>query len=86
CTPCREGTVWVHKILGRIVEGNGRPEDLDLLLSIADNMGGRKTVCALGDFAGFPVVSALKHFRAEFEHHIHHGSCPTGTRSAVAVG
>jgi len=78
CTPCREGTTWVNKILARIVSGQGREEDLPLLLDICDNMGGRKTVCALGDFATFPIVSGLKYFRDEFEYHIRHGRCPVG--------
>ncbi|HEX4857135.1 MAG TPA: NADH-quinone oxidoreductase subunit NuoF [Limnobacter sp.] len=74
CTPCREGTGWLYRILNRIEHGQGRPEDLDMLNSIADNIQGR-TICALGDAAAMPVRAFLKHFREEFEHHITHKSC-----------
>ncbi len=66
CTPCREGTLWLVKTLERICEGEGRSQDLDLLLSIADGIGG-KVLCALGDFATCPITSSLKHFRHEYE-------------------
>lgn len=72
CTPCREGTGWLYRIVRRIANGKGRPEDLDLLDSIGNNMAGR-TICALADAAVFPVRSFTKHFRAEFEHYIEHG-------------
>jgi NADH-quinone oxidoreductase subunit F len=65
CTPCREGTPWVVKVLERIMAGKGRPEDLDLLLDLADNMEGR-TVCALADGACWPLVSIVQKFRHEF--------------------
>ncbi|HEY1059001.1 MAG TPA: NADH-quinone oxidoreductase subunit NuoF [Limnobacter sp.] len=74
CTPCREGTGWLYRIVNRIEHGEGRPEDLDMLNSIADNIQGR-TICALGDAAAMPVRAFLKHFREEFEHHITHKSC-----------
>jgi NADH-quinone oxidoreductase subunit F len=74
CTPCREGTGWLYRILHRIEHGEGRPEDIDLLNSLADNIQGR-TICALGDAAAMPVRAFIKHFRAEFEHHIAHKSC-----------
>lgn len=74
CTPCREGTGWLYRIINRIEHGEGRPEDLDMLNSIADNIQGR-TICALGDAAAMPVRAFLKHFREEFEHHITHKSC-----------
>lgn len=74
CTPCREGTGWLYRILKRIEEGQGRAEDLDLLDSVAGNIQGR-TICALGDAAAMPVRSFVKHFRAEFEHHIVHKHC-----------
>jgi len=86
CTPCREGTTWVYKIMHRIVNGQGRMEDLDVMISIVDQMGGRKTVCALGDFAGFPIASSIKLFRSEYEHHIAHGTCPPGCSFPRAVG
>lgn len=72
CTPCREGTGWLYKIVHRIASGKGRKEDLDLLDSIGNNMAGR-TICALADAAVFPVRSFTKHFRHEFEHYIEHG-------------
>ncbi|HEX6795486.1 MAG TPA: NADH-quinone oxidoreductase subunit NuoF [Casimicrobiaceae bacterium] len=74
CTPCREGTGWLWRMVDRIENGNGRPEDLDVLTNVADNIQGR-TICALGDAAALPVKSFIKHFRAEFEHHIAHKQC-----------
>ena len=74
CTPCREGTGWLWRIVDRIEHGKGRPEDLDLLNSLADNIQGR-TICALGDAAAMPVRAFIKHFRGEFEHHIEHKRC-----------
>ena len=72
CTPCREGTGWLARVLHRILHGQGRPEDLDLLESVAGHIGGR-TICALGDAAAMPVQSFLKHYRHEFQHYIEHG-------------
>ena len=74
CTPCREGTGWLYRVIHRIEHGQGRPEDLDLLDSVAGNIMGR-TICALGDAAAMPVQGMLKHFRDEFEHHIQHKKC-----------
>ena len=74
CTPCREGTGWLYRVVHRIESGKGKPEDLDLLNSLADNIQGR-TICALGDAAAMPVRAFVKHFRSEFEHHIEHGRC-----------
>jgi len=74
CTPCREGTGWLYRIIHRIEHGEGRTEDLDLLLSLADNIQGR-TICALGDAAAMPVRAFIRHFRQEFEHHVEHGHC-----------
>lgn len=74
CTPCREGTGWLYRVVHRIESGEGRPEDLALLDSVGNNMAGR-TVCALADAAVFPVRSFTKHFRHEFEHHIEHKKC-----------
>ena len=74
CTPCREGTGWLYRIVHRIENGEGRAGDLDLLTSITPNIMGR-TICALGDAAAMPVNSFIKHFRAEFEHHIEHKQC-----------
>jgi NADH-quinone oxidoreductase subunit F len=66
CTPCREGTGWLARVLKRIEEGRGRPQDLELLEAVAGRIGGR-TICALGDAAAMPVQSFLKHYRHEFE-------------------
>ncbi len=74
CTPCREGTGWLYRIVHRIETGQGRPEDLDLLLDLCENIAGR-TICALGDAAAWPVQGFLKHFRSEFEYHIEHKRC-----------
>jgi NADH-quinone oxidoreductase subunit F len=74
CTPCREGTGWLWRIVDRIEHGKGRPEDLDLLVSVADNIQGR-TICALGDAAAMPVRAFVRHFRDEFQYHIDHGRC-----------
>ena len=72
CTPCREGTGWLSRVLHRILHGQGKMEDLDLLVDVAGNIEGR-TICALGDAAAMPVASFLKHFRGEFEYMIEHG-------------
>jgi NADH-quinone oxidoreductase subunit F len=74
CTPCREGTGWLYRMVDRIERGEGRNEDLDLLTNVADNIAGR-TICALGDAAALPVKSFIKHFRDEFQHHIDHKKC-----------
>ncbi len=74
CTPCREGTGWLYRIIHRIENGEGRPEDLDLLESVGDQMAG-KTICALADAAVMPVQGMMKHFRDEFEYHIEHKKC-----------
>ena len=66
CTQCREGTAWTTKIVERIAAGEGSAEDLDTLLSIADNMTG-KTICVLSDSCATPVVSGIKKFRGDFE-------------------
>ncbi|HEY8118113.1 MAG TPA: NADH-quinone oxidoreductase subunit NuoF [Methylophilaceae bacterium] len=72
CTPCREGTGWLYRVIKRITEGQGRMEDLDLLTDVSSNISGR-TICALGDAAATPVLSFIKHFRPEFEYYIQHG-------------
>jgi NADH-quinone oxidoreductase subunit F len=74
CTPCREGTGWLYRIVHRIEHGEGRAEDLDLLLDLCNNIAGR-TICALGDAAAWPVQGFLKHYRKEFEYHIEHKRC-----------
>jgi NADH-quinone oxidoreductase subunit F len=77
CTPCREGTGWLYRMLHRVEHGQGRPDDIDMLNSVADNIQGR-TICALGDAAAMPVRSFIKHFRSEFEHHIESKRCLVG--------
>jgi NADH-quinone oxidoreductase subunit F len=72
CTPCREGTGWLNRVLKRILAGQGRREDLDLLVDVAGRIEGH-TICALGDAAAWPVQSFLKHFRHEFEYMIDNG-------------
>ena len=74
CTPCREGTGWLAKVMHRIEHGQGVQEDLDLLNDVAHRIGGR-TICALGDAAAMPVMSFLKHYREEFQYHIDHKKC-----------
>ena len=69
CSPCREGTSWLYKILSRIVHGHGNLSDVSLLNSVASNICGR-TICALGDAAAMPVMGFIKHFRSEFEDYI----------------
>jgi NADH-quinone oxidoreductase subunit F len=88
CTPCREGTGWLYRMVNRIEHGKGRNEDLDLLTNVADNIAGR-TICALGDAAALPVKSFILHFRDEFQHHIDHKRClvsvPGGYATPPAV-
>lgn len=75
CTPCREGTGWLYRVVKRIEHGQGTQEDLDRLVDVAKNINGN-TICALGDAAAAPVISFIKHFRDEFQYHIDHGHCP----------
>ncbi|TDJ46857.1 MAG: NADH oxidoreductase (quinone) subunit F [Gammaproteobacteria bacterium] len=72
CTPCREGTGWLHGMLTRIIEGQGSRSDLDLLVAVANKIEGH-TICAFGDAAAWPVQSFLKHFFHEFEYMVEHG-------------
>lgn len=74
CTPCREGTGWLSRVVHRIEHGQGRPEDLDLLEDVSAKIEGH-TICALGDAAAMPVSSFIKHFREEFQYHIDHKKC-----------
>jgi NADH-quinone oxidoreductase subunit F len=87
CTPCREGTDWLYKILQRIERGEGQMEDLDLLSSIAGNVAG-KTLCAFGDAAVTPVQTTLEYCRQEYEAHIKEGRCtlPAAWRARQLVG
>jgi NADH-quinone oxidoreductase subunit F len=81
CSPCREGTGWIHRILRRLSNGGGRLEDLDHLLAIARDMEG-KTICVFADAAAWPVQSYIMKFRAEFEEHILTGRCVRGSEAA----
>jgi NADH-quinone oxidoreductase subunit F len=74
CTPCREGTGWLERMLDRIEAGRGRPEDIDLLVSVANNIEGN-TICALGDAAAWPVQSFVRKFRDEFVAHVEARAC-----------
>ena len=71
CSPCREGTGWMEKVLHKIEHGHGSASDIDLLVNVAKNIEGN-TICPLGDAAAWPVASAIRHFRDEFEWHITH--------------
>jgi NADH-quinone oxidoreductase subunit F len=82
CTPCREGTDWMRKILTRLERGQGREEDLDTLQDICDGIFGR-SFCALGDGAVSPIVSGLKYFRDEFSQHVRDHGCPLEPSPAV---
>jgi len=74
CTPCREGTGWLSRMVDRIESGQGRQSDMALLDNVAENIQGR-TICALGDAAAMPVRAMIKHFRHEFDHHVTHKTC-----------
>ena len=86
CTPCREGTAWQARILRRLEEGRGTPEDIGVLLNVATSIapfppiGLGNTICALGDAAALPVHSFVQKFRPEFQRHVELGHCPFGER------
>jgi NADH-quinone oxidoreductase subunit F len=89
CTPCREGTSWLEKILERILDGHGRPSDLDLLLDVCDNISPgiawppkQTTICPLGPSAVSPIASAVTRFRDEFEAKLGGGSIPVTVKMA----
>ena len=82
CTPCREGTRWMVQLLERIEAGEAEMSDLDLLSSVGSRILGR-SLCALGDFAVYPVRSYLQHWRSEFEAHIEQGGCPFDGSSSI---
>ena len=75
CTPCREGTWWLVQALKNLENGEGKPEDLDKLLDLCDNIMGR-SFCALADGAASPIISSLQYFRAEYLEHLSNGGCP----------
>jgi NADH-quinone oxidoreductase subunit F len=81
CSPCREGTGWIHRIMNRIAGGGGRPGDLDDLLGIARDMEG-KTICVFADAAAWPVQSYITKFRADFDEHVRSGRCALGGAAA----
>ena len=72
CTPCREGTGWLNRVLNRILDGKGRKEDVDMLVDVANKIEGH-TICAFGDAAAWPIQSFIKHYRHEFEYFVEHG-------------
>ncbi len=82
CTPCREGTRWLVQLLEKIEDGRGEYSDLDLIESVGSRILGR-SLCALGDFAVYPVQSYLRKFRSEFEAHVEQGGCPFGGESSI---
>jgi NADH-quinone oxidoreductase subunit F len=77
CSQCREGTEWLHQIFARIERGEGRPEDVELLTSLANGMAPGKTICALSDAAAIPTHAIVRHFRHEIEEHVRLGGCPS---------
>ena len=90
CTPCREGADWLFKLLARIEAGEGQMKDIDLLLDVSKNIGG-KTLCPFGDAEIAPVLSTIKHFRHEYEAHVREGCCTIqapwrGTRTPSLAG
>jgi NADH-quinone oxidoreductase subunit F len=84
CIPCREGTPWLAKTVRRIERGEGREEDLPLLLDISDNILGR-SFCALGDFSTSNIVASVKYFYEEYEQHILERVCPYEKRAAAVA-
>ena len=85
CSPCREGTGWIFKIVNRIMQGQGRPQDLDTLLGAAGNMEGR-TICVFADAAAWPVQSYIGKFREEFEFHIREKRCNLAAQPELVHG
>lgn len=83
CSPCREGTGWIHKIVTRILRGEGRKQDLDNLLQIGSNMEGR-TICVFADAASWPAQSYIRKFRSEFEFHVREKRCDLTIQGAAA--
>ena len=85
CTPCREGTPWLYKVLTRIEAGEGRMEDIDLLARICNQMANGMTICVFADAAIAPPLSSVTKFRAEYEHHVTHKRCLVGARAGEMV-
>jgi NADH-quinone oxidoreductase subunit F len=84
CTPCREGTGWLNRMLKRIMAGQGNREDIDRLVQVANKIEGH-TICALGDAAAWPVQSFIKHYRHEFEYMVDHGGRSITTSQQAAA-
>jgi NADH-quinone oxidoreductase subunit F len=82
CTPCREGTRWQVQILEKLERGDSGPDDLDLLRKVCDRIEG-KSLCALGDFAVWPVQSYFDKWHDEFVAHVEQGGCPFGGESSL---
>ncbi|HEY2798111.1 MAG TPA: NADH-quinone oxidoreductase subunit NuoF [Thermoanaerobaculia bacterium] len=85
CTPCREGTPWLFKVLNRIEEGEGRVEDLDLLARICNQMANGMTICVFSDAAIAPPLSSVTKFRDEYLHHVEHKRCLVGKKALVTA-
>jgi len=86
CSQCREGTQWLYQIFRRIEHGEGLPEDVELLSSLASGMAPGRTICALSDAAAIPTHAVIRHFRAEIEEHVRSAGCPLKTASRQAAG
>jgi NADH-quinone oxidoreductase subunit F len=86
CTPCREGTAWLDRILQRILKGGGREQDVDTILDLSKYMMGGTSICALCDAAALPASSYVAKFRSEFEYHIKHGSCDVKEGKTALTG
>lgn len=84
CTPCREGTGWLYRVIKRIEDGQGRSEDLDKLDDVASKIEGH-TICAFGEAAAWPVRAFVKQFRDEFQYHIDHKCCLVGNKKSEAA-
>ena len=84
CTPCREGTGWLYRVIKRIENGQGKPEDLDKLDDVASKIEGH-TICAFGEAAAWPVRGFIRHFRDEFQYHIDHKCCLVGDKKSQAA-
>ena len=81
CTPCREGTFWLSRVVRRIEAGGGRPEDIDLMVDVCNNIDG-KSLCALGEAAAWPIRSSVQQFTNEFRAHVEAHACPFGNEPA----
>ena len=86
CTPCREGTPWLFKVLNRIENGEGRIEDIALLERICNQMANGMTICVFADAAIAPPLSSVTKFKDEYRHHVEHRRCLVGPRAGAATG